>query len=192
MTLTWHTRLGTEARSTRRSGSRGPAPQRASPPPRPIGLTELWRGTVALWEALRRGEPSGRGGYDVGGERWGRRGGSSSRRGRSIATCSTGHRGEGGSTWPLDHVGPPHFRPAASRPPETRTYRLPVLLAPTSLNRKTKRVVGAPSAQHPGLGAEPRSPAALAVLVRSLPGNAEGPGVPVHCRHGGWELGSQP
>lgn len=53
---------------------------------RPVAKTELWRGTIALREALGRGKASRRGGYDVGGERWGWRGGSSSCRGRSIAT----------------------------------------------------------------------------------------------------------
>lgn len=59
----------------------------------PAGLTELWGGTVALWEALRRGEPSRRGGHDVRGEWWGRWGSSSPCRRRSIATWNTGRRG---------------------------------------------------------------------------------------------------
>lgn len=49
-------------------------------------LTELRGGAIALWEALRRGEPSGGSGHDVRGEWRGWWGGSSSRRGWSVAT----------------------------------------------------------------------------------------------------------
>lgn len=53
---------------------------------RPIAETELRGCTVALWEALWRGKPSGRGGHDVRREwRW-RWWGSSSCRGWSVAT----------------------------------------------------------------------------------------------------------
>lgn len=86
----------------------------------------MWGGAVALGEALRRREPSRRRGHDVGGERWGRRGSSSSRRGWSVASWN--RCGEEGDPCPPPPV-----------PPQTRTYQLPVLLAPTFLYRKTKK-----------------------------------------------------
>ena len=144
-----HSSWTTQVSSTRPSEQRGMDTRHPAPLLGPTGLTELWRGTVALWEALRRGEASGRGGHNVRGERWRRWGGSSSRRGRSIATCNTGHRGEGKGVAheAPGRPGPPRGRPISdpvpSQLPTMRTYRLPVRLVPTFLNRKTERVVGA-------------------------------------------------
>lgn len=61
-------------------------------PQGPKALTELWGRAVALGEALGRREASRRGRHNVGGEGWGRRGGSSSCGGRSIATWNIAYR----------------------------------------------------------------------------------------------------
>lgn len=103
-------------------------------PAKAPGLTELRGCTVALWEALWRGKPSGRGGHDVRREwRW-RWWGSSSCRGWSVATWKAGHRVRDS----MAHTAPP----AQTQVPALWIpfpYQLPVLLAPTFLNRKTKR-----------------------------------------------------
>lgn len=103
-------------------------------PAKAPGLTELRGCTVALWEALWRGKPSGRGGHDVRREWRGRWWGSSSCRGWSVATWKAGHRVRDS----MAHTSPP----AQTQVPALWIpfpYQLPVLLAPTFLNRKTKR-----------------------------------------------------